>query len=590
MLQRLKILKCVDHLALTPRAASKLGCQPTDLLVGSAKEILSQYWDTNGVLLVVGAIGAVTRLVAPLLVSKEKDPAVIVIDANGMNFVPLLGGHKAGAENLALELAELLGGKAVITGHSRIQECLPLDGFGEAWGWERSGDSSAWHQLMVHQASGGRIRSNQYSGSKLWLNSEGAANSVGENQTHNSLELKSFTIGPKSIDTCCWHPSTIWVGIGCERGTSLGLLNRSLNSAFSQVGIAKEAIAGLISIDLKFDESALRALSKQWARPLRFFTASALSKVSVPTPSKEVESITGTPSVAEAAALFAAGEGGVLLMKKQIYRANTDEKGAATIAIAESLQPFAPQRGALHLIGSGPGDLAYLTHDARAALARCVVWIGYSRYLDLLEPIRRSDQVRIDGQLTFERQRCKEALQLAREGASVALISSGDSGIYGMAGLALELWLEQPEIDRPGFNIHPGISAMQIAAARAGAPLMNDFCTISLSDHLTPWITIKERLRGAAIGDFVIAIYNPRSKDRDWQLQNALDIIREYRSENTPIVFARQMGRGEEKIEFYSLGDCPVNKVDMLTLVLIGNSQSLLNGRWFVTPRGYLSD
>ncbi|MDP6310514.1 MAG: precorrin-3B C(17)-methyltransferase, partial [Prochlorococcaceae cyanobacterium ETNP14_MAG_4] len=95
---------------------------------------------------------------------------------------------------------------------------------------------------------------------------------------------------------------------------------------------------------------------------------------------------------------------------------------------------------------------------------------------------------------------------------------------------------------------------------------------------------------GAAIGDFVIAIYNPRSKDRDWQLQNALDIIREYRSENTPIVFARQMGRGEEKIEFYSLGDCPVNKVDMLTLVLIGNSQSLLNGRWFVTPRGYLSD
>jgi len=196
----------------------------------------------------------------------------------------------------------------------------------------------------------------------------------------------------------------------------------------------------------------------------------------------------------------------------------------------------------------------------------------------------------VDGNLTFERERCKQSLDLAMQGARVALVSSGDSGIYGMAGLALELWLERPQIDRPAFNIHPGISAVQMAASRVGAPLMNDFCTISLSDHLTPWATIKERLKGASIGDFVIAIYNPRSQDRNWQLKSALEIIREYRSANTPMVLARQLGREDEKLEFYSLDNFPISKIDMLTIILIGNSQSLYNGRWFITPRGYLSN
>ena len=128
------------------------------------------------------------------------------------------------------------------------------------------------------------------------------------------------------------------------------------------------------------------------------------------------------------------------------------------------------------LVGSGPGDLSLLSGDAKAALSRCCAWVGYSLYLDLLEPLRRPDQVRFDGQLTREWDRCAEALRLAQQGAKVALISSGDSGIYGMAGLALELLLQQPEQERPSFAVHPGISAFQLAAARAGAPLMHDFC------------------------------------------------------------------------------------------------------------------
>ncbi len=559
------------------------------MLVASAAEILHKYWHPGGVLLVVGAIGAVTRLIGPLLKSKEEDPAVLVMDARGMNIVPLLGGHKAGAEKIALELAEELGGNPVLTGHSKNQDCLAIDSFGEVWGWKRSGDSSDWNKLMMKQASEKKIIFDQSSGTKLWVNSLAAKNSLGDRKRENVQGFNNFSIGSKSIYKCSWHPPTLWVGIGCERGSSLELLDRSLTDALAKAGLAKEAIAGLVSLELKSDEPALLSLAKRQGVILRFFSADQLRQVTVPSPSREVELVTGTPSVAEASALLAAGADGVLIMKKQVYHANAYEKGAVTIAIAEAMQPFAPQRGELHLVGSGPGDLTYLTHDARAALSRSVVWIGYGRYLDLLDPIRRSDQVRIDGQLTFERERCNQALDLATQGVSVSLVSSGDSGIYGMAGLALELWLEKPQAERPTFNIHPGISAIQLAAAHIGAPLMNDFCAISLSDRLTPWVKIQERLRGAAIGDFVIAIYNPRSKDRDWQLQDALEIIRQYRSKDTPMALARQIGRDAEKIDYYSLENCPVNEVDMLTLVLIGNSQSLLNQSYLFTPRGYLT-
>ncbi len=587
MLLRLKARNHVDLLALPPKAASHLDCQHKDLVVDSAANVLRSYWHSGGFLIVVGAVGAATRLVAPLLGNKEEDPAVLVIDANGANVIPLLGGHKAGAENLAIQLAAELGGNAVLTGESTNQELLSLDSFGEMWGWQRTGNGSLWKQLMLHQAIGGGFEVVQSSGSNLWRISPAAVNSLRGSQTEDDLLAKTICIGPSISEECCWHPSTLWIGIGCERNTSENLLCRAFKSALEENCLAFEAVAGLVSIELKNNEPALLALAKKIGRPLRFYSANTLAKVSVPNPSKAVFAAVGTPSVAEAAAQLAAGKGGSLLKQKKIYFPSAGEEGAVTIAIAESKYPFAPQRGELHLVGSGPGDLAYLTNDARSALARTVVWIGYERYLDLLEPIRRTYQVRIDGQLTRERDRCLQALEMATEGIRVALISSGDSGIYGMAGLALELWLDQPEMNRPAFQIHPGISAVQIAAARVGAPLMNDFCTISLSDKLTPWQAIRDRLRGALIGNFVIAIYNPKSNDRDWQLQEVFNTIKDYRALNTPVILARQLGRKEERVDLYTLEDCPLDKVDMLTTVLIGNTKSFFKNDFFVTPRGY---
>lgn len=574
-------------MALTSGAASDVGISSEDFVEGSASQILEKYWISGGRILVVGAIGAVTRLIAPLLVGKEKDPAVIVLDAMGSNVVPILGGHRAGADDFALFLAEELGGSAVITSDSNSQGILPLDCFGEAWGWERSGNVVSWKKLMLCQAKGENLKVNQESGSALWLSTKGAQKSLKTKEFNNSLLENIMTIGPKVSNECCWHPLTLWVGIGCELGTSPSLVDRAFTNALKEVGLALEAVAGLASIDLKENEQALHVLAKKRGLPIRFFNAEQLALVSVPNPSEDVKDAVGTASVSEASALLAAGEDGSLVKPKKIFRSKDFEEGAATIAIANAKVPFAPTRGELHLVGSGPGELTYLTHDARCALSRSVIWIGYQRYLDFLEPIRRHDQVRVDGQLTFELDRCKQALDLAQQGARVALVSSGDSGIYGMAGLALELWLGLSEIDRPAFTVHPGISAIQLAASRVGAPLMNDFCTISLSDRLTPWSVIKTRLLGALVGDFVIAIYNPRSKDRDWQLQQAINLIREHRSDKTTLVIARQLGRLDEKIDFYTVDNFPIENVDMLTLILIGNSKSFTKENYFLTPRGY---
>ena len=522
-----------------------------------------------------------TRLIAPLIQGKERDPAVLVLDPKGRWVIPLLGGHSSGAEQRARELAGMLQASAVLTGACATEDRLALDAFGEGWGWRRGGSSTAWRELMQQQACSERLTVAQTSGASDWQHQHPALESV---TSSNEAQL---SIGAANQAPCRWHPASLWLGVGCERNTSLALVQRVIREVLAQAGLAEAAVAGLASIDRKADEPALLELSKQWQWPFRTYDATALGAVEVPTPSDVVLAEMGTASVAEAAALLAAGEGAVLRQNKVIRHAATGEQGAVTVAVAEARRPFAPSRGELHLIGSGPGDLSLLSGDARQTLARCTAWVGYGLYLDLLEPLRQVHQVRLDGQLTREWDRCAQALSLAQQGARVALISSGDSGIYGMAGLALELWLQQPEQDRPSFQVHPGISALQLAAARAGAPLMHDFCTVSLSDRLTPWPVIEQRLRAAALGDFVVALYNPRSKGRDWQLAKARDLLLEHRRGETPVLLARQLGRSDETHQLTDLSSLEPEQVDMLTVVLIGNSSSYARADRMVTPRGY---
>ncbi len=585
LLQQLQHNGHADRVGLTPVAASAVQPSIGDMLVAPAAELLAGQWLSGGPTIVIGALGAVTRLVAPLLSDKQNDPAVVVMDAKGQQIVPLLGGHAAGAEQLAHELAAALGGQVVLTGDAASQRRLALDAFGDAWGWVRTGDHEHWHQLMISQAAGQPLNVLQQSGTALWRNSSAGQNLGLAAESDNRCTL---AIGPRVDDAPCrWHPATLWIGLGCERLSSLGLLARAVDQALETAGMAKEAVAGISSIEAKGDEPALLMFCEQRGWPLRLHSAPALAEVAVPTPSEVVKAEMGTASVAEASALLSSGEGAQLVQPKRIVHAAPGERGAVTVAIAEAAHAMAPRRGELHLIGSGPGSLQLLTPDARAALSRCVIWVGYGLYLDLLEPLRRCDQVRVDGQLTRERDRCEQALDLARQGARVALVSSGDSGIYGMAGLALELWMDLPESERPQFQVHPGLSALQLAAARAGAPLMHDFCTISLSDRLTPWEVIERRLEAAAAGDFVVAVYNPRSRERDWQLAKARDILLRARPTTTPVVMARQLGRSDEQVSLHNLGNLRPEDVDMLTVLVIGNSSSRVQDGRMVTPRGY---
>jgi cobalt-precorrin 5A hydrolase/precorrin-3B C17-methyltransferase len=280
-----------------------------------------------------------------------------------------------------------------------------------------------------------------------------------------------------------------------------------------------------------------------------------------------------------------------------------------TCAIAESPELIYPKntgkaQGTLYIVGTGPGSPKWRLPEAEEMLKEATDWVGYGLYLDLISDLlerQHPEQKCILHQFELgqEETRVRHALNLAAQGKSVALISSGDPGIYAMATLVFEL-LESKVVEaekraewqRIRIVSTPGISAMQAAGALAGAPIGHDFCSISLSDLLTPWDTIERRISAAAEGDFVIAFYNPVSKRRTTQLADAQKTLLKHRPPETPVILAKNLGREGEKVEILTLENLDPTEADMLTLVLIGSSQSrilkLPNGVEKVyTPRGY---
>ncbi|WP_432823930.1 cobyric acid synthase [Trichloromonas sp.] len=242
--------------------------------------------------------------------------------------------------------------------------------------------------------------------------------------------------------------------------------------------------------------------------------------------------------------------------------------------------------GTLYVVGIGPGGHEHMTFAAREAIEGADTVVGYKTYLDLIEPLLAGKEVVSSG-MKKEVDRCREALELARSGRKVALVSSGDSGIYGMAGLVLELVGAEAALE-PEIVVVPGVSAVQAAASRLGAPLMHDFAVISLSDLLTPWTLIRRRLDAAGRADFVVALYNPRSKGRVRQLDEAREILLRHRGPQTPVGIVRNACRPDETVTVTDLEHLGEQDVDMLSLVMIGNSATRVDsaGR-MLTPRGY---
>lgn len=558
----------------------------------SVKAVLPELWAARALVFCM-ATGAVVRLIAPLLQDKRHDPAVVVVDGSGQFVISLCGGHQGGADRLAQAIAHHLQATPVLTGSANALRVPPIDTLGEPFGWRRgAGD---WTAVSGAIARGATVRVVQTAGSPLWQQhlpdshpfEFADPNAAAAGAAEAAMQITATVPPPTAWPTVCWHPRVLWVGVGCERGTPQTVIAAAIAHALATANLAAEAIAGIATIDRKADEVGLLEFCETHQLPLRCLTAADLRTVPVPTPSAVVAAAVETPSVAEAAALLASGRD-TLRVPKQIFRQD-GEPGAVTVAIAQAEQETIGRDGELWLVGMGPGHLDQMTPAAQGAIAQADAVIGYSLYIDLIRAHLRPGQIVEALPITQERQRAERAIALARWGLRVAVVSSGDCGIYGMAGLVFEqLRTEGWDGAVPAVQVFPGITALQAAAARVGAPLMHDFCAISLSDLLTPWEQIEQRLTAAAQADFVTALYNPRSRQRVEQLAIAQAIFLQYRDPQTPVAIVRSAYRPSETISRTTLAQLSDQPVDMLSTVLIGNRTTRFHQQWMLTPRGYL--
>lgn len=243
--------------------------------------------------------------------------------------------------------------------------------------------------------------------------------------------------------------------------------------------------------------------------------------------------------------------------------------------------------GKITVVGIGPGNLWDMTLRARNAIAAADVVVGYNTYIDLIQTLLEGKKIVCTGMMG-EIERCRVALQEAAQGADTVIISSGDAGVYGMAGLALELLLKLPEDQRPEFGgVIAGVSAVNAAASLLGAPLMHDFAVISLSNLLTPWEKIEKRVELAAQGDFVIALYNPKSHKRVQNIEIVRDILLKYRKPETPVGIVTDASRANEHKVITTLAEFTQEEITMVSIVIIGNSETYVQDGYMITPRGY---
>ncbi len=523
------------------------------------------------------AAGILIRTLAPLLEDKRHEPPVLAVAPDGSSVVPLLGGHR-GANRLAAEVAAAIGAHASITTASDLEGAVALDD--PPIGWSLAADSEP-KPLMRRVRDGERLVVDDQAFPAPWLDPIRAAGGTADVET---------TIRRRASASVALIPRVLALGVGCERGLPTAELEALVADTLEAHNLAPAALALVASLDLKAGEPAVRTLAERMSVPARFFGAAMLERETprLATPSTEVFREVGCHGVAEAAALAAVGPEGRLLVPKA--------KGErATVAIAQAPAPIDPSSvgrpgGSLSLLSLGPGDRRERSLDVDAALRRCSDLVGYAGYIDLIEPTVQAR--RHSFELGREADRCRHALALAADGADVGLLGSGDVGVYAMAALVHEIAADEPAFQRVPIRSLAGISAMQAAAARAGAPLGHDFCAISLSDLLTPWSVIETRIRAAAEGDFVIAFYNPVSAARREGLERARRLLEAHRSPDTPCVVARQVGRADEVVQLVALGQLGNAAVDMLTLVIVGNRESRIwedgyGHRHMFTPRGY---
>nr|WP_202555803.1 precorrin-3B C(17)-methyltransferase [Streptomyces sp. SID4950] len=507
------------------------------------------------------ATGAVVRLLAPLLGGKTSDPGVVCVDEGGRFAVSLLGGHGGGANELAREVGALLGAEPVVT---TATDAVDLPGL-DTLGLPAEGAVAAVSRALLD-------------GEPVALRTEVAwplpalpVTGAGSGQEHGytvTVTDRAVEPGPRDV---LLRPPTLVVGVGASRGAPADEVLALIRDALAEAGLSARSVAELATVDAKSREPGLLAAAERLGVPLVTHPAGELARVEVPNPSAAPLAAVGTPSVAEAAALLGGGE---LLVPKR--------KSAASPAMATCAVVRRPGRGRLAVVGLGPGARDLLTPRARAELRRASVLVGLDQYVDQIRDLLRPGTRVLESGLGAEEERARTAVAEARAGRAVALIGSGDAGVYAMASPALAEATR--DIDVVGV---PGVTAALAAGAILGAPLGHDHVSISLSDLHTPWEVIERRVRAAAEADLVVTFYNPRSRGRDWQLPKALAVLTGHREPGTPVGVVRNASRADESSRLTTLGELDPAWVDMMTVVTVGNTATREIAGRMVTPRGY---
>ncbi len=534
------------------------------LYEGKPREALGRAWEECEGIVLFLATGAAVRLISPLLEDKKHDPGVVTVDDATRFAVALCGGHDGGANDLAQRVSKTLDATPVVTTASDSLGVPALDSLGDKLGFKLDPDSSlaAVGSAMV---SGETIN---FVSDQRW-----PIGSLPENVVSSeSLDAPLVLISDRLVDTpqpaVVYRPPSLVAGIGCSRGASAEEILALLKSSLAEARLSMQSVAAFASIDVKRDEAGLLEAAERLGVGVHFYAADDLSAVDTPNPSEVVRAAVGTPSVAEAAGMVSGAE---LVFQKR-------KSEMATVAVGRL-----SVRGRLYLVSLGPGEETLIPDLAREALAASELIIGLDQYVDRIRHLLRPGTRILTPPLGDEIKRAELALEEARAGGAAALVSSGDIGVYAMASPVLELAGDDVDV-----TVVPGITASQAAASLLGSPLGHDHCSISLSDLLTPWPVIERRTEAAAVGDFVVSLYNPRSKGRDWQLGKVKEILLQHRPPDTPVGVVRDAYRPTQSVTFTDLASLSPEDVDMLTIVTVGSSQTKLVAGRMVTPRGYL--
>jgi cobalt-precorrin 5A hydrolase/precorrin-3B C17-methyltransferase len=510
---------------------------------------LRELYQQDTPIIALCAAGIVIRTLAPLLLEKGAEPPVLAVAEDGSAVVPLLGGL-GGVNVLAREIAAALDVAAAITtsGELRFGTCLlnPPSGYA-------LGDLELGKRFVSDLLAGETVR---IEGAAPWL---AQAQLPEDPQARLAVHVGHAERAPAANELLI-YPRNVLVAVD----TGVADLPSAIREALHQAKIAVQSVACLLAADSEMSSVALREAALELGVPLRF--------------GNDVGVVTELARNA-------------LGQSVKIF-------GDDTLAIAVAEQPLDPlsigrPRGRLAVIGLGPGAAELMVPAVKAELARANDVLGYETYVRMAGPFR-ADQVMHCTDNREEMQRARHAFELAAQGRSVVVVSSGDPGVFAMAAAVLEALHESSDAawHNVDLEILPGVSASLATAAQAGAPLGHDFCVLSLSDNLKPWEIIEKRLDLASQADLALAFYNPISRSRPWQLGRALEIVAQYRTPATPVVLGRDIGRPGQTLRVTTLGQLTPDQVDMRTMVLVGSSTTCVfsrmgGGDWVYTPRWY---